>query len=106
MGTKGHEAEVWADIVAAGGEDIGYGVRIMYTSKRLVFHAGLLLYHCHKDGSVCGGSVTFDLPVNAGEKKLWKVLSWSPLTLSPSIEDKTCSEHLHGYIVNGRWKPV
>jgi hypothetical protein len=112
MGTLGHEAEEWADIVAMDGEDIGYDIRIIYIQIGDV-RAGLLLYHHHKNGSVCGGSVHFAMPYGSPSREktdttraLWKVESIDPLTLSPSIEDKTCSEHLHGYIVNGRWKPV
>lgn len=111
MGTRGHEAEVWHEI-AAKGEDIGHNVVISYTSTNGTDKAGLLLYHPHADGSVCGGAVTFALPYGApnvprseGQSPLWRVDSLEPLTLHPSIEDKTCSERLHGHIVNGRWVP-
>lgn len=104
MGTEGHEAEAWEEIAAAG-EDIGHSVNIRYFANREVDKAGVLLYHRHADGSVCGGLVTFDVPGNPADRPRWQVSSWEPLTLSPSIQDKTCSEGLHGHIVAGAWVP-
>jgi hypothetical protein len=104
MGTKGHEAETWEEI-AAEGENIGHDVVIRYFRNRESDKAGLLLYHRHADGSVCGGGVMFDVVGNPTNRPRWQVSSWDPLTLSPSIQDKTCSEGLHGHIVNGRWVP-
>jgi hypothetical protein len=104
MGTQGHEAENWEDIAAVS-EAIGHNVVIRYYRTSESDKAGLLLYHRHADGSICGGSVAFDVPGNPTERPRWKVENWEPLTLSPSIEDKTCSEGLHGYIRNGRWEP-
>jgi hypothetical protein len=103
MGTEGHEAEVWEEI-AAKGQDIGHNVVIRYYTRGDE-PAGLLIYHRHGDGAVCGGGVTFDVAANAGEAKRWQVASWDPLTLSPSIADPTCSEGLHGHIVAGAWVP-
>lgn len=102
MGTLGHEAEVWEDI-AVRCEDIGGGIVIRYVSNRKRPRAGVILYHRHKDGKVCGGFVQFRVAGCNPSKPSWKVESWDPLTLSPSIEDKKCGEHLHGHIVNGRW---
>lgn len=104
MGTRGHEAEVWEEI-AAKGEDIGHNVVVLRFRNALTDYAGLLLYHRHADGSVCGGSVMFDVPGNPANRPRWQVVSWEPLTLSPSIQDQTCSEGLHGHIVNGFWVP-
>lgn len=103
MGTQGHEAEVWEEI-AARGDDIDHNVVIRYLGHRdVVGHAGLLLYHRHANGSVCGGGVTF--AGTPGDGPRWTVVQGEPLTLSPSIQDKTCSEGLHGHIVDGRWVP-
>jgi hypothetical protein len=107
MGTQGHEAEEWAEI-ASRGEDIGHNVVIRYfVAGPNQERAGILLYHRHRDGSICGGSVTFDVPATAGSPRpKWKVLSWEPLTLEPSIMDKSCIENLHGFIRDGKWCPV
>lgn len=111
MGAHGHEAEVWED-VAAEGEDIGSGVVIKFYGGDGAEKAGILVYHQHPDGAVCGGSVAFAMPHGApavargtapNSRALWHVLSLDPLTLSPSILDSTCG--LHGHIVNGRWVP-
>ena len=103
MGTQGHEAEVWEEIAAAGA-DIGHNVVIgFFTHDQVDGHAGLLLYHHHADGSICGGSVTF--VGTPGDGPRWTVVQTDPLTLTPSIQDRTCSEGLHGYIVDGRWRP-
>jgi hypothetical protein len=104
MGTRSHDAEVW-DEIAAKSVDIGHDVVIRFYGRDGCEKAGLLLYHRHADGAVCGGGVTFDVPGNAPDRPRWTVESWEPLTLSPSIEDKDCSEHLHGHIVAGRWIP-
>lgn len=106
MGTAGHEAEVWAEI-AARGADIGRGVVIRFYGNGDCDKAGILLYHQHPDGAVCGGSVPFDVPANDWHRQrarpLWQVQSLEPLTLSPSILDPDCG--LHGHIVNGLWVP-
>lgn len=48
------------------------------------------------------GFVTFDIPETKkmGKVNMWKVESWDPLTLSPSI---LCSCGDHGYIREGKW---
>jgi hypothetical protein len=101
--------------------DIGSGFRISYyrwapddlpeNRKRYgvplprVEKAGLILRHPRADGkpTECIGSVQFDLPETrqalTGAK--WKVDSWEPLTLSPSIRCLECGAH--GYIRSGRW---
>lgn len=104
MGTHSHEAEVWEEI-AAGGWDIGHDVIVKPIGNAVFPWAGVLLYHRHRDGSVCGGFVQFDVPGADRSRPLWKIESWDPLTLSPSIQDKTCSEGLHGYIRQDRWCP-
>lgn len=59
------------------------------------------------DGKLCTGAITF-----AGEvqrcvepnKTTWDVVSWEPLTISPSV---LCPEHGdHGFIRNGKWVRV
>lgn len=105
MGTQGHEAEAWEAIVAKSAH-IGHGVYIRLTGLRgSEIPGGLLLYHRHRDGAVCGGAVPFDVPGADTSRPRWTVQSWYPLTLSPSIADHTCSEGLHGHIVNTAWIP-
>lgn len=105
------DAPRWNEIE---GEDIGHDVRIRYyekldpqTGERR--KAGILVYHLHSDGVVCGGTVPFDVPVNSWEKHhgrpCWTVKSWRPLTIEPSILDPSCAENFHGYITNGHWDP-
>lgn len=76
--------------------------------------AGATIYHKKPDGSDCAGAVNFDTPnmqklsavgVAAGHpaRVMWKVLSWDPLTLDPSI---ACSCGDHGYIREGKWVPA
>jgi hypothetical protein len=60
--------------------------------------------HRKPDGSECWGFVTFDTEET---RKLepttpkWKVESWEPLTLSPSVLCRICGDH--GFIKEGKW---
>lgn len=69
--------------------------------------AGAIIDHPHaKTGEPCSGAVMFDTPTMRQvqpDRVFWKVESWEPLTLSPSI---ACSCGDHGYVRNGRWEPV
>lgn len=52
----------------------------------------------------CCGSVMFDEPATARlfpDHPKWKVESWEPLTLSPSILCRLCGDH--GFIKQGKW---
>lgn len=67
--------------------------------------AGMSFNHPRQDtGARCGGYVTFDTPVArqvfAG-RSFWKVESWEPMTLSPSLLCTACGRH--GFIRKGRW---
>lgn len=64
-------------------------------------------FHIHPkpDGNgYCMGSITFESEtankIDAGRPK-WKVESWEPLTLSPSLLCRSCNSH--GFIQNGQW---
>lgn len=102
MGTEGHEAES-----ELRGTHIGHGVYIRFTgihSEPDDVKGGIMVSHRHADGAVCSGFVTFDVPANAASThSKWTVESWDPLTISPSVLDKSCG--LHGHIRNGRWEP-
>lgn len=63
--------------------------------------AGLTLLHKHGD-EWHRDSVTFDLPgTQSRGRPLWQVVSWEPLTLSPSILNRVCG--WHGFIRDGKW---
>jgi hypothetical protein len=65
---------------------------------------GLLIFHTSAEtGEPCAGFVTFAGEVQrevAPEATVWDVLSWDPLTISPSV---LCSCGDHGFIREGRW---
>lgn len=105
-----------------GREDIGHGVWI----RRYGWHpdrvlnpqhigvpdvdwAGIIVGHRHADGTECQGAVSFagtGLPNWRDRQPRWDVLSWEPLTLSPSILRRDCPEQLHGFVREGRWVPA
>jgi len=65
---------------------------------------GAIISHLKPDGSSCTSGINFDLPVMRQifpEQACWKVESWEPLTLSPSILCTLCGDH--GFIRNGQW---
>lgn len=67
-----------------------------------VERAGLILTCPHGDGGI-----TFTLeghPTFGDPERGWKVESWDPLTLSPSIHRLECG--CHGFIREGRWVPA
>lgn len=68
---------------------------------------GIILWHRCADGvRACGGYVGFERAPE-DERPAWKVESWNPLTLSPSI---LCNGKYgdcggaHGYIRADRWE--
>lgn len=54
-------------------------------------------------GGYCEGFVTFRND-RMHDGALWKVESWEPLTITPSVHCTTCGAH--GFITDGRWKPA
>lgn len=78
---------------------------------------GIIVGHTHDDGSECEGYVPFDNetarlldtlnPEHARSR--WTVVTPDPLTLSPSILQRSgpdMAECLHGFIREGRWVPA
>jgi hypothetical protein len=72
--------------------------------------AGAIITHKSKNGDGdCTSGVTFD---SEDARKIqitsrdhyWKVESWEPLTLSPSLLCLSCGDH--GFIREGRWVPA
>jgi len=59
-------------------------------------------------GNGCQSMVWFDLPgydeVFGPGRPVWQVLSWEPLTLSPSLLCQLCGDH--GFVRDGRWVPA
>jgi hypothetical protein len=66
--------------------------------------AGVTVKHLTPDGKPCMGAVNFDVPgakeIFGGERHVWQVQSWDPLTISPSL---LCSCGDHGFIHGGKW---
>lgn len=57
-------------------------------------------------GNNCASMALFDLPGVAEvfpNRPRWKVESWDPLTLSPSLLCQLCGDH--GFIREGHWVP-
>jgi len=65
---------------------------------------GAIVTHKKADGTWCQGAVTFDVPISrekAPGRPTWRVESWDPLTLAPSL---LCHCGDHGHIRGGRWE--
>lgn len=89
--------------------DIGNGHSIEFVAYRDDPKAALNEYHLTSEGVECGGFIA--LRGRAWEQafeqqgiQAWDVLSWEPLTLSPSLLCKVCGSH--GFIQSGTWVPV
>ena len=66
--------------------------------------AGAIVRHKTAEGADCESAVHFDIPealLMGGERNVWRVESWDPLTLSPSLLCLLCGDH--GFIREGRW---
>ena len=91
------------------GVHIGHGVYIRFTGihgQPADVKGGLIVAHVHEDGELCEGGVTFAVPETDHypvDRPRWTVVSWEPLTLSPSIS-APCG--LHGFITDGAWVPA
>lgn len=90
--------------------DLGYNHVFRFYSyhpadRDSVERAGAIDEHLAPDGKPCEGGVTFDVP---GTENLrgpkWQIVSWEPLTLSPSLRCTTCGDH--GFVRNGKWVPA
>lgn len=72
---------------------------------------GIWEWHFDLAGKLCTGIAYFDIPEadelagRAGAPGRWRVESWEPLTLSPSLycdpSGRKCASH--GFIREGRW---
>ena len=90
--------------------DLGHGIRAqLFTlhADRESDPAGLIISHIHDDDQVCEGSLHFDTEkVRAAGTNgpRWRVESYDPLTIHPSVRIRPCG--LHGWIRHGRWFPA
>lgn len=81
------------------------GINPQYEGIPDVERYGAIVYHKKKDGSECWSGVTFESEVAkkiGDDRPSWKVESWEPLTLSPSLLCRLCGDH--GFIRNGKWE--
>ena len=67
---------------------------------------GAIVEHNRADGKEgkCWSGIFFDVEGVRrvfGDKPIWQVNSWEPLTLSPSIVCRECNDH--GFIREGKW---
>jgi hypothetical protein len=93
----------WAPDDLPGNREL-YGVPLPNVDK-----AGASIRHKTKTGEECRSAVTFDIPEvllmrRGGNVDVWKVESWEPLTLSPSLLCRRCGDH--GHIRDGKWVPA
>lgn len=67
--------------------------------------AGADVFHKKPDGTDCCDWISFAnstwTRAFSGTIPSWEVVSWEPLTLTPSIACRTCGDH--GHITGGKW---
>ena len=67
-------------------------------------YVGAIVYHHKADAprGYCSGAISFDVPWQQAHQQQprWQVVSWDPLTLSPSL---LCHCGDHGFIRDGKW---
>lgn len=95
--------------------DIGNGFSYRFFSESNVEGStGLIItgpavpqckYPSFQPHGLCGGGLHFSNSLSAQKsgRPMWKVESWEPLTISPSI--KCACNGQHGHIRNGRYEP-
>lgn len=68
--------------------------------------AGAMIRHRTPLGRWCSHGVTFELPETEvlGVRNRWRVVSWEPLMLEPSLLCRVCGDH--GFVKNGKWVPA
>jgi hypothetical protein len=72
----------------------------------LVAKVGAMILHYTADGHECRSALHFDTPEVAqwnlaSPDHRWRVVSWDPLSLEPSILCRLCGDH--GFIRDGKW---
>ncbi len=86
--------------------DIGGGHEIAFVSYQGDERAGIDDFHRKPDGTPCQGFVTikggaWDRSFTHVPIPSWELVSWDPLTLSPSLLCRSCGDH--GFIRDGKW---
>jgi hypothetical protein len=61
---------------------------------------GAIVKHPRADGGVCESYIGINPAINT-DAACWQVVSWEPLTLSPSLLCRVCGDH--GFIREGKW---
>lgn len=88
--------------------DLGHGVIGTFIEGETDAPIGVVHEHDRPDGKGrCESVAWFDVPEMRDwnpAKVLWRVESWEPLTLSPSLLCTRCGDH--GFIRNGKWVPA
>lgn len=89
--------------------DLGHGCSYSFWRRSQdpeAHRRGLIWFHRKPDGSECVGSTCFKgqhVPGEPGGAE-WDVVSWEPLTISPSLLCLDCGAH--GFIRDGKWVPA
>ena len=86
--------------------DLGHKHTMHFTSFRDMERFGAIVEHEMTEGHWCSGAITFDTPLAREafpDNAFWQVVSWEPLTLTPSL---LCHCGDHGFIRNGQWEPA
>ena len=88
--------------------DLGNNHSFTFVEFRDDSRIGISYYHTTPEGNTCNGFITFEggAWANAFDNKIpsWKVISFEPLTITPSLLCKACGDH--GFITDGKWVPA
>jgi hypothetical protein len=90
--------------------DIGHGVGISFWHRwpreQHPEPAGLMEEHrdARDPSKRCAGSIRFKGRGEGPTEKAWEIVTWEPLTLSPSLLCTACGHH--GWIRDGKWVPA
>lgn len=99
------EREAQSMSVSAADLDLGDDHSLRFASYKDDPRAGADVHHKKPDGTDCVGWISFAGGAWARDFQTpiatWEVVSWEPLTLTPSIACRTCGDH--GHITEGKW---
>jgi hypothetical protein len=98
----GERMDDWPYGWSEGWTDLGDGHLIRALINTKGEPSGWLEFHRNAQGEWCGGGL-YRKGHGDGAPE-WDVESEDPLTLSPSIQCRDCSNH--GYVKQGRWVAV
>lgn len=87
--------------------DFGGGEGLTWLTNQDDDVIGAIEYHLTRERKRCEGIVFFDVPELSENWRhtstpVWKVVSFSPLTIEPSVLCKICGHH--GFIREGKWE--